>query len=474
MNITGPRLLLGPVCVSLLLAPLPAVAESLQEALLRAKPAVALVISEIRAGVTVDCGDGRPVTAAAAPARETGSGWFVDPAGWLITSAHVVATVQDPARLEPMLRQSGVEAACLGTALARRGLRPGQRPDVEEEIARQLTVRALPGARVTLDRSVTVLLPNGMRRPARVEKATAGAGAVMSARDLALLKVEAAHVPTLPLADSTRTKIGDRLHVIGFPNVVMSHELLNASATVDASVTGGAISGFKEDVNGEPVIQTDASAAGGDSGGPAVNDRGEVVGVMTFVSGAVSDGGLVQGFNFVIPSATVRAFLEGSAVAPGESGRFTRAWAAGLRAFFGGDHAAARAHLAEADRLLPGLPDVRRVIAENDERIENPPPRPFPWRAVGAALTALGGLGCALAWTDWWKRNRFRVRPRDIARLLDSGEQAPVILDVRDSATYQRSPVRIPYALHVPAERLAAGQTTVPVESTRAVVAYCT
>jgi rhodanese-related sulfurtransferase len=71
------------------------------------------------------------------------------------------------------------------------------------------------------------------------------------------------------------------------------------------------------------------------------------------------------------------------------------------------------------------------------------------------------------------KRNRFRVRPEDIARQLDSGENGPVLLDVRDSDTYRQSPVRIPRALHVPVERLTAG-TTLPIETNRRVVAYCT
>ena len=475
MNTTGPRNLLGPVFFSaLLLAPLPALAQPLQETLLRAKPAVAIVISEVAADVTVDCGDGRSVTVRAAPVRETGSGWFIHPSGWMITTAQVVAMAQDARAVDPMLRESGVKAACLEPALARRGLRVGDRPDVEDQLARQLAARVMPGARVTLTPSLAVLLPNGVRLAARTAKFPSPApGATVAARDLALLKVDAENMPTLPLANSRQTKVGDRVHLIGFQNVVMSHELLNASATAEASVTGGAISSFKEDVSGQPVIQTDAAAAGGDSGGPAINDRGEVVGVMTFAARGAAAGAGVQGFNFVIPSASVREFLKDVRVTPGEPGAFTTAWAAGLRAFFDGDYTKARPHLAEANRLMPKLSDVMRITAENDERIKNPPPRPFPWRMTGAALAALGALGCLAAWADWLKRNRFRVRPEDIARQLDSGENGPVLLDVRDSDTYRQSPVRIPSALHVPVEHLDAG-TTLPIETNRPVVAYCT
>jgi S1-C subfamily serine protease len=435
----------------LVLTPLVVHAQSVQEALLRAKPAVAVVVAEVVADVTADCGAGQRRTAQAAPFRETGTGWFIASSGWLITNAHVVAAVQEPSpHMETTLRESGIAAAC-GDA------------------------RAVRGVEVKTASSVFVILSNGRRLTARIVKYSPPvAGEAMSGRNLALLRVEASDMPTLPLGGSARTKIGDPLHTIGFPNVVMSHELLSASAQVEASITSGSISGFKEDVSGQAVIQTDASAAAGDSGAPAVNERGQVIGVLTFVSRAPAEGGVVQGFNFIIPISAILDFVKDAGFTPGEAGAFNRAWWAALGAFFAGDYAGASGPLREANRIVPDLPDVRRIAAENDERIKNPPPRPFPWRAMGLALTAVGAIASTFAWTDWWKRNRFRVRPRDVARWLDSGESAPVVLDVRDSDTYRRSPVRIARALHVPAERLEQGDAVVPVETDRAVVAYCT
>ena len=156
----------------------------------------------------------------------------------------------------------------------------------------------------------------------------------MSGRDLALLKLEAADMPALSLGDSSNAKIGDKIHILGFPGVVLTHELLNASAKVEASVTNGAISGFKQDVTNQPVIQVDAPAAWGNSGGPAVGSDGRVLGVLTFVSlDTGSQGAIVQGFNFIIPSAAVREFLKGSGVKLDEASRFNAAWHAGLEDF---------------------------------------------------------------------------------------------------------------------------------------------
>src|SRR5262245_58930334 len=260
---------------------------SIQEALLRAKPGVALVIAEVAAEVTLDCGDG-PVKATPLAYRETGTGWFIDSHGRLIPHAHVLKPAHEmPRWLLHEMSQRAVTTACLPAALKRAGLDPGQRPESEDTIRRRLLDTALPTAKVALTPHVLVLLPNGTSLNARVQKYSpplSTASGAMSGRDLALLKVPGEQLPKLPLAEARPPRIGDLLHILGFPGVVLSHELLNRSASVEASVTMGTVSGFKQDKNDNPVIQTDAPAAWGNSGGPAVNDDGEVVGVLTFVS----------------------------------------------------------------------------------------------------------------------------------------------------------------------------------------------
>ena len=113
-------------------------------------------------------------------------------------------------------------------------------------------------------------------------------------------------------------------------------------------------------------------------GGPAVDERGQMVGVLTFVSLAPGpEGGIVQGFNFIIPSQAVRDFVAGTPAKVGEMGRFNPVWFAGLRAFFGDDYKGAVQRFEAADRILPNLPDVKRQLSEAREKVKNPPPRPF-------------------------------------------------------------------------------------------------
>jgi S1-C subfamily serine protease len=442
---------------SALLLAVPGVAHaapSVQEILLRAKPAVALVVVEVTAEVAVACPSGGQQHVAPPPVRETGTGWFISPSGWVVTNGHVVSPAHQPKEdVARELVQTAVRQAC---------------GDVND---RQFDA-AVARAKIKIDPSISVLLSNGMRLPAKVAKySPPAAGESMSGRDLALLKLEAADMPTLALGDSSNAEIGDKLHILGFPGVVLSHELLNASAKVEASVTNGAISGFKRDITNQLVIQTDAPAAWGNSGGPAVGSSGQVLGVLTFASlESGNQGTIVQGFNFVIPSAAVREFLKGTDVKLDEVSRFNTAWHAGLEDFFAGSYGRAEKHFVEANRLLPDLTDVRRMLAE----VKNPPPRPFPWMLVAAVAAVLVVAAAGVLLEMRRRRNRYWIRPSEVMRLIEtSPETPPVILDVRDGPTYAQSPVKIQDARHLAPEELETGIRGLDVDTNRTVVAYC-
>src|SRR5207244_5072549 len=158
----------------------------------------------------------------------------------------------------------------------------------------------------------TVLLSNGTTLKAEVKAFSllllldnAGKPLPGSGRDLALLRVADGEYPAIGLA-KREPQIGDPVHILGFPGVVLSHELLNKSATLDASVTSGAVSGIKQDQIGQDLVQTDASASHGNSGGPAIGDEATLVGAMVAVT-LSSSGAPVQGFNFLIPARDVAA-----------------------------------------------------------------------------------------------------------------------------------------------------------------------
>jgi S1-C subfamily serine protease len=117
--------------------------------------------------------------------------------------------------------------------------------------------------------------------------------------DLAVLKIDAQSraLTPLPLGNSDEVHVGDAVVAIGNP------------FGLERSVTAGIVSALQRDItapNGytiDKVIQTDAPINEGNSGGPLLNARGQVIGVNSQIS---SETGGNVGIGFAVPVNTVR------------------------------------------------------------------------------------------------------------------------------------------------------------------------
>jgi len=116
------------------------------------------------------------------------------------------------------------------------------------------------------------------------------------ASDLAVVRISRLGLPIVTFADSDDIMAGDTVIAIGTP---LSFSLRN-------SVTKGIISGMDRGLSGEyALIQTDAAINAGNSGGPLVNMRGQVVGINSSKFAGIG----IEGIGFSIPADTVRFVL---------------------------------------------------------------------------------------------------------------------------------------------------------------------
>ena len=136
---------------------------------------------------------------------------------------------------------------------------------------------------------ITVTI-NGKKQPATVV-------AQDTVNDLAVLKLKDGRIKTLTLADSDKVEIAEGVHVIGFP--------LAKALGGKVKVSRGALSGIMINADGKR-LQIDASVNPGNSGGPVLNDRGEVIGIAS--SKLAGDG--ISGIGFAIPINTAVKLLE--------------------------------------------------------------------------------------------------------------------------------------------------------------------
>jgi serine protease Do len=105
--------------------------------------------------------------------------------------------------------------------------------------------------------------------------------------DVALLKVNATNLPYLRTGDSSKIRVGEWVIAIGSP------------FNLDNTVTAGIISAKSRDT-GEylPLIQSDVAVNPGNSGGPLINMRGEVIGINSQIA---TLSGAYNGISFAVP-----------------------------------------------------------------------------------------------------------------------------------------------------------------------------
>ena len=105
--------------------------------------------------------------------------------------------------------------------------------------------------------------------------------------DVALLKVDGAKLPYLTVGDSGKIRVGEWVIAIGSP------------FNLENTVTAGIISAKSRDT-GEylPLIQSDVAVNPGNSGGPLINMRGEVIGINSQIA---TLSGAYNGISFAVP-----------------------------------------------------------------------------------------------------------------------------------------------------------------------------
>ncbi len=121
--------------------------------------------------------------------------------------------------------------------------------------------------------------------------------------DVALLKIDPGRrtLKPLPLGDSSAVRVGQRVLAIGNPFGFQGTLTTGVVSATDRTVQTGPQTFIDQ------AIQTDAAINRGNSGGPLLNTRGEVIGINTLI---ISPSGAASGIGFAIPINTARRIAE--------------------------------------------------------------------------------------------------------------------------------------------------------------------
>lgn len=156
------------------------------------------------------------------------------------------------------------------------------------------------------EQSLQVVFADGRKAPAQLVHGDKLA-------DLAVIRVHVPVTATLPWGDSSRLEPGEPVLAIG-----------SALGQFRNTVTAGVVSALGRTITEptnvvlENMLQTDAAINQGNSGGPLLDDRGEVIGINTAITRGsqstdifgLSQSVVAEGLGFAIPSNTAKAVAQ--------------------------------------------------------------------------------------------------------------------------------------------------------------------
>ncbi len=378
-----------------------------------ALPAVVRITTTYQAQLTYTAGDGSTVVfpqyGGAYTLTTTGAGAFISANGDVLTAYHVVNLSQND--LNPLLLQQ----AAPDIAQALNDSNPSQTITAAEIYNQLISDTGIWQATYQQPQSTLVLssqyagtgtLENGQSYPVRITAQSSPDQP--QSTDLAILHVDGLHdLPTIPLGDSTQVYQDDTLTIIGYPgsaDLPASDGSINPANFTTASVNTVTVSAFKTADNGSQVIQVGGNVEQGDSGGPALNADGQVVGVVSFAVSSSSGSGQTS-FLHTVNDAKTLVRQAGVNLA---QDAFDQRWAAAYDACSStaaGHWHAAYTQYTQIARLYPNFKGVQIYLAYTRAQAAHEPlaSQGLPGWAI-ALIVALALLVISLALILLWRR----------------------------------------------------------------------
>jgi serine protease Do len=262
-----------------------------------AEPAVVRIITTLGGQLTVQFSSGNvtfPTNGSSYPIQLSGTGTFISAHGDILTADHVVNPPHDASLGQALQETATPDVTNYINQHAKAGSPQVSQSQVFNELqSGQLSSQTAYGSassQVFLNTSYTGPLsaPNFSSLPSQIYATVDRIEGQSSFQneDVAIIHVPMNDMPSVQLGDSSGVQQQDQLTIIGFPG---NGDVSNLPTDLlTASVNQVEVSSIKTTDTGAPVIQVGGNVEHGDSGGPALDSTGQVVGIVSF--GLASDG----------------------------------------------------------------------------------------------------------------------------------------------------------------------------------------
>ena len=311
-----------------------------------------------------------------------GSGFFINSSGYIVTNAHVVSTFHEINSKGQDVGQEILFYQLLQQVAQDYNMDPKNL--TRENVTFVRNYARLTGMKIFHH----VIIPDGSTYEFEEKQYGAPTG---QGKDVAVVKIEVKNAPVLIVGDSEKMNLQDHVIVIGYPGAAdtFNSGILDSKSVLEASITDGKVSARKKSASGAPILQISAPATHGNSGGPVMTDKMEVIGLLTFGGDRVN-GQEISGFDFVVPSSTVMEFIKAAGVA-NEQGHADKAYREGLELYWDERYSSAIPKFEEVKRLFPEHSEVNRLIQGSQQAIaEGKDKSSFPsWTIIAIVVIVL-------------------------------------------------------------------------------------
>lgn len=355
----------------------------------------------------------------------TGSGFFVSSEGHIATNGHVVVFEPEDAIVDALLNNPMQLSSFLGDVVGLNDQEIASLAFQPERLAAVVSqIYELPEGAAEFsakDKVIlaaigdTPLLPQteeeifelfNFRDTANIKQAellgfsysgkdqlvvTSGDERGFSQSDIALLKIRQDNTPLIRLAPPADIQPGQPITILGFPSDA-ENELVDPNELV-VSTTNGTISSIRTAAGGQGnLLQTDADASQGNSGGPAVLPNGRAVGLLTYRFKDETSQNAAK--SYLRDIADLRSLIESELLSLNVNSTTQQAWSNGLELFANQRFSQALEQFAVVKEQYPPHRLVDRYITTSEDYIEQGLERSSPLAQV---MGLTGGLGLLAA-----------------------------------------------------------------------------
>jgi len=294
-----------------------------------AKPAVVRIITNVPAKLTVRFSPTTsvtfPQTGASYMVELSGSGAFISSHGDILTADHVVNPPHDASLSQYLdtlaasdvaayINQQGKQQVTKDQVVS--SLQSGQiasEPQYSQAVSEVFFSTAYTGPLTTT--TFQNVPPEIHAKVDTIKKESP-----VDQKDTAIVHVALTDTPSIALGDSGAVQQQDELTIIGFPG--NGDVGSTPTSVLSSSINKVIVSSLKTTDTGAPVIQVGGNVEHGDSGGPALNSSGKIVGIVSFGTAGINSPGSTS---FLQASSSAQALVQSLNLdtAPGP---FQKAW----------------------------------------------------------------------------------------------------------------------------------------------------